>query len=86
MKYRTTLIEWVLEVCADFGFGPTTADLAVRYMVRREAAKKTRNRARLGERASRSTRRASPIPDARARPRTARADRTPALDPRRIAS
>jgi hypothetical protein len=46
MKYRTTLIEWVLEVCADFGFGPTTADLAVQYMVRREAAKKTRNRAR----------------------------------------
>ena len=34
MKYRTTLIEWILEVCADLGFGPTTADLAVRYMVR----------------------------------------------------
>ena len=34
MKYRTTLIEWILEVCADFGFGPTTADLAVQYMVR----------------------------------------------------
>lgn len=33
MKYRTTLIEWILEVCADFGFGPTTADLAVQYMV-----------------------------------------------------
>jgi hypothetical protein len=34
MKYRATLIEWILEVCADFGFGPTTADLAVQYMVR----------------------------------------------------
>jgi len=34
MKYRATLIEWILEVCADFGFGPTTADLAVHYMVR----------------------------------------------------
>jgi len=34
MKYRTTLIEWILEVCADFGFGPTTADLAVQYMDR----------------------------------------------------
>lgn len=34
MKYRTTLIEWILEVCADFNFGPTTADLAVQYMVR----------------------------------------------------
>ncbi|EEH51487.1 uncharacterized protein MICPUCDRAFT_49242 [Micromonas pusilla CCMP1545] len=34
MKYRTTLIEWILEVCADLGFGPTTADLAVRYMDR----------------------------------------------------
>jgi hypothetical protein len=33
MKYRTTLIEWILEVCADFDFGPTTADLAVQYMV-----------------------------------------------------
>ena len=32
MKYRTTLIEWILEVCADFGFGPTTADLAVQYL------------------------------------------------------
>lgn len=34
MKYRPTLIEWVLEVCADFNFGPTTADLAVHYMDR----------------------------------------------------
>jgi hypothetical protein len=34
MKYRATLIEWILEVCADFNFGPTTADLAVQYMVR----------------------------------------------------
>lgn len=34
MKYRATLIEWILEVCADFGFGPTTADLAVQYMDR----------------------------------------------------
>ena len=34
MNYRATLIEWILEVCADFGFGPTTADLAVQYMVR----------------------------------------------------
>ena len=31
MKYRATLIEWILEVCADFGFGPTTADLAVQH-------------------------------------------------------
>jgi hypothetical protein len=34
IKYRGTLVEWILEVCTDFAFGPTTADLAVQYMVR----------------------------------------------------
>ena len=61
MKYRTTLIEWVLEVCADFGFGPTTADLAVQYMVRREAAKKTRNRARASPASAPRDPRAAPL-------------------------
>ena len=44
MKYRATLIEWILEVCADFGFGPTTADLAVQYMVRHSSVCATRSR------------------------------------------
>lgn len=46
MKYRTTLIEWILEVCADFGFGPTTADLAVHYMVRHSSVSVCATRSR----------------------------------------
>jgi hypothetical protein len=46
MKYRATLIEWILEVCADFGFGPTTADLAVHYMVRHSSVSVCATRSR----------------------------------------
>jgi hypothetical protein len=46
MKYRATLIEWILEVCADFGFGPTTADLAVQYMVRHSSVSVCATRSR----------------------------------------
>lgn len=46
MKYRATLIEWILEVCADFGFGPTTADLAVHYMVRQSSVSVCATRSR----------------------------------------
>ena len=46
IKYRATLIEWILEVCADFGFGPTTADLAVHYMVRHSSVSVCATRSR----------------------------------------
>ena len=71
MQYRTTLIEWILEVCADFNFGPSTADLAVQYMVR-TGSHETNSRPRLRRRppteTGRLARRRRTGTDARASP------------------
>jgi hypothetical protein len=32
--YRAQLVEWILDVCAGERYGPTTADVAIGYMVR----------------------------------------------------